>query len=95
MVKKFNTLRFELFDAAEEHEKWILEFGYKSYPAVKIFVDDRELNSLLVEIEDREMNLHHENANEVYGHLSPPVLLNELTSGSAAEYGAFLNCCSD
>lgn len=35
------------------------------------------------------------NANEVYGHLSPYVLRNELTSSSAAEYGAFLNCCSD
>ena len=95
MAKKFNTLRFELFDAAEEHEKWILGLGYKSYPAVKIFVDDRELNSLFVEIEDREKNLHHKNANEVYGHHSPYALQNELTSSSVAECGAFLNCCSD
>lgn len=59
-TKKFNVLRFALFDAAEDHEAWTRSYGYTSSPAVKIFVDDRELNSLFVEIEDREMNLHQE-----------------------------------
>lgn len=49
MEKHFDTLRFELIDPYEAKEKWAVEFYGPGQHAVRIFVNDKELNALFVE----------------------------------------------
>ena len=54
MKKHYDTLRFEIFDPYEAKETWAVEFNERNWHSVKIFVNDNELNALLVGLEDKE-----------------------------------------
>ncbi len=95
MDKHFDTLRFELIDPYEAKEKWATEFHRTGMKAVRIYVNDKELNALLVELEDQEDGTTTPtDPADVYGH-NGLELAKYLKSKSAASYGASLCCCSD
>lgn len=95
MDKHFDTLRFELIDPYEAKEKWTTEFHRTGRKAVRIYVNDKELNALLVELEDQEDGTTTPtDPADVYGH-NGLELAKYLKSKSAASYGASLCCCSD
>ena len=50
MEKHFDTLRFELIDPYEAKEKWAVEEYFPGLHAVRIYVNNKELNSLFVEL---------------------------------------------
>lgn len=97
MTKKYDTLRFELCDPYEEKEPWLQEDGKPGSVAVKIFVNDQELNALLVAWEDK-VNEADRPTNPVawYGHNEPSYLLEQLQSEDedARTYGVPVNRCS-
>ena len=96
MEKYFDTLRFELFDPYEAGERWAVEYNHPDCRTVKIFINNKELNSLLVELEDKEDGVDNptDSAN-VYGHIGPYYLLKQLKSEFASNYGASLCCCAE
>lgn len=95
MQKQYDSISFEYFDAREAQEPWAVEFGADKEPAIKIFINGRELNAWLVSLEDVFTNSTDTPPAMVYGHNPPSFLLKELTSPYADSYGASLNCCSD
>ena len=70
MVKHFDTLRFELIDPYEAKEKWAVEFHRTGRHVVRIYVNGKELNALLVELEDQEDGTATPtDPADVYGHI--------------------------
>ena len=95
MEKHFDTLRFELFNPYEEKERWAVYFDLPEVDGVKIYVNDKELNAPLVELEDKEDgSTTPSNPADVYGHTGL-MLARHLEDESAASYGASVCCCSD
>lgn len=94
MDKNFDTIRFELFDPYEAKEQWAVDLHRTGYHAVRIYVNDKELNALLVELEDKEDGeTTPSDPAHVYGHIGL-WLAEELKKESADSYGASLCCCS-
>lgn len=94
MEKHFDTLRFELIDAREAKEPWTLEYYHPGEHAVIIYVNDKDLNALLVELEDKEDGVTSPtDPTEVYGHISL-WLSRELEPKQAVSDGIYLSCCS-
>lgn len=97
MERKFNTLQFELFDAVAAGEEWALDPGFSSNPAVRILIDGRDLNAILVEAEARFEGLSPWRADSEYGHMSARVLLGGLRPRKGLRPGethwADLSCC--
>lgn len=94
MDKNFDTIRFELFDPYEAKEQWAVDLHRTGYHAVRIYVNDKELNALLVELEDKEDGeTTPSDPAHVYGHIGL-WLAEELRKESADSYGASLCCCS-
>lgn len=92
--KHFDTLRFELIDPYEAKETWAVEFYGPGQHAVRIFVNNKELNALFVELEDQEDGTTTPtDPADVYGHIGL-WLAKYLKSESAASYGVSLCCCS-
>lgn len=95
MKKQFDTLRFELLDPYKAREKYAVKFNYRNCRAVKILVNDKDLNTLLVELEDKEDGVDNPtNPADMYAHIGLYVL-EQLKSEYASTYGASLCCCSD
>lgn len=93
MEKHFDTLRFELFDPYEAKEDWAIDYGPGRH-AVRIYVNDKELNALFVELEDQEDGTATPtDPSDMYGHTGLG-LAKALKSKSAASYGVYLCCCS-
>lgn len=94
MDKNFDTIRFELFDPYEAKEQWAVDLHRTGYHAVRIYVNDKELNALFVELEDKEDGeTTPSDPAHVYGHIGL-WLAEELKKESADSYGASLCCCS-
>ena len=94
MEKHFDTLRFELIDPYEAKEKWAVEEYFPGLHAVRIYVNNKELNSLFVELEDKEDGTTRPTQpSDMYGHVGL-WLAKDLKSESAASYGVSLCCCS-
>lgn len=95
MEKHFDTLRLELIDPYEAKEKWAVEEYFPGLHAVRIYVNNNELNSLFVELEDKEDGTTRPTQpSDMYGHVGL-WLAKDLKSESAASYGVSLCCCSD
>lgn len=94
MQKQYDSISFECFDARDAKEPWAVEFGADKEPAIKIFINGRELNAWLVSLEDVFTNSTDTPPAMVYGHNPPSFLLKELTSPYADSYGASLNRCA-
>ena len=95
MEKHFDTLRFELIDPYEAKEKWAVEEYFPGLHAVRIYVNNKELNSLFVELEDKEDGrTRPTQPSDMYGHVGL-WLAKDLKSESAASYGVSLCCCAD
>ena len=94
MEKHYDTLRFEIFDPYEAKETWAVEFDKRNWHSVKIFVNDNELNALLVGLEDKEKGVVTPTnpANE-YGH-NGVYIVDQLESDYADSYGASVCCCA-
>lgn len=95
MEKRFDTLRFEIFDPYEAKEPWAVEFNKRNWHSVKIFINDKELNALLVGLEDKEKGvLTPTNSANEYGH-NGVYIVDQLESDYADSYGASVCCCAD
>ncbi|MCG5031540.1 hypothetical protein MAF45_08805 [Mesosutterella sp. OilRF-GAM-744-9] len=99
MERTFNTLDFEHFDAVAADEKWAVEYRQPRCPAVRILIDGRDLNEMIVEAEARFKGEPPRNPDDEYGHESARSLLKELKPSEGWEdekdYWLELNCCSE
>ena len=94
MEKHFDTLRLELIDARKAKEPWALDYYVPGEHAVIIYVNDKDLNALFVELEDQEDGATSPtDPTEVYGHITL-WLSRELEPKQAVSYGISLSCCS-
>lgn len=97
MSQQYDTISFELFDAQKAGEPWTKRYGSSAVWTVKILVNGKELDALLVFIEDAINNVKNTDPAKVYGHLIAMGLLHQLTQSAVKhkEYGGFINRCAD
>lgn len=70
MSQKYDTLVVELFDAKAAGEPWTDEkIEDPTVPCLKFIVNGRELNEILVAIEDSIKGTHDTDPASVYGHV--------------------------
>ena len=94
MERHFDTLRFEHFDAHEANEPWAVEYYHSGEHALKIYVNDKDLNAIFVELEAREDGATSPtDPAEVYGHITL-WLSRELETKRAVSFGISLSCCA-
>lgn len=95
MIKIYDKLHFALCDPFAEKELWTQEYGSLGNYALKIFVNGKELNVLLVALEDKEDRVKKPTKPAaMYGHNGLAYMLHMLQSDYAATEGVPLNCCS-
>lgn len=95
MKKQYDELRFELCYPYEEKEKWAVDYEKPGIHGLKIFVNGKELNALLIELEDKENgDGEHTDPAEVYGHNCLGIALYEFQSHVRDPDGVLLCCCA-